>query len=117
MSTSAKEKAATAAVARMRLLEVFKITPHQKVYSLVRHVAPSGMSRVLRFYVIVQRGDGTTDIGEISQLIARLCDFPYDTRFEGVRRRGTGADLAGDTVYELAFALFGDGSPLNKASL
>lgn len=88
-----------------------------KVYGIIRHVARSGMSRVIDFYTI-QDNRPCWITGLMEQAYPE--DFKrnrHDNRHEGIRVSGAGMDMVFATVYTLAHRLYGDGYALTDSSL
>lgn len=103
--TTAKQREAEEA--RERLLEWIK--PGDTVYCVLRHVSQSGMSRVIA--PIVFRDNEPLFIG---WNVARLLDFRFDSKKEGVKVGGAGMDMGFHLVYSLSSSLFGDGYALTS---
>ena len=89
--------------ARTRLLELCPVKT--EVYGLVRHVARSGMSRDISFFVV---RNGT--IVDITRSIGILCNIriKYDWH-DTIVVRGCGMDMIFATVDNLSFVLYGEG--------
>lgn len=84
------------------LLGILK--PGQTVYTSVKTVSRSGMSRVIRLYV----ADGNI-IRNISGYVANALDWPgYQ---DGVKVGGFGMDMGFHTVYTLGRVLWPKGTP------
>lgn len=85
-----------------RLREILK--PGDTVYTILRHVSSSGMSRQISPVVII---DGKPD--DISWEVAKLGiwkrKYPHDSLTVG----GCGMDMGFHVVYELSHVLFPDG--------
>lgn len=91
--------------AREFLLGLLK--PSDKLYTILRHVSRSGMSR--RISVVFIRDNQPLDI---SPAVGKVIGLPYRQRFEdpeGVRIDGCGMDMGFEIVYLLGRALFPDG--------
>lgn len=89
--------------ARDYLLTMIK--PGQKVYTKINHVSASGMSRSISLYVVHD-----DDIINITPSVARLLGYNID-KYDGVPVKGCGMDMCFDTVYNLGFALWSNGTP------
>ena len=94
-------KAALVAEARERLLEALK--PGDTVYTQVRHVSSSGMSRRISAYTIRDN-----EPWNISGYVARVLDWPCDRDELSVRVSGCGMDMGFHLVYSLSRVLFRD---------
>ena len=84
--------------ARERLRRLVK--PGDTLYCILRHVARSGMMRVID---LVKAEDG--EILHLGYDAALALGWPYDRRREGVRVAGCGMDMGFHLVYSLAHAL------------
>lgn len=84
------------------LLGILK--PGQTVYTSVKTVSRSGMSRVILLYV----AEGNS-IRNISGYVATALDWPGDQ--DGVKVGGWGMDMGFHTVYTLGRVLWPKGTP------
>ena len=84
------------------------------VYSVIRHVSSSGLSRDISFFVVKDGG-----LVNISNYIVALWGGKPKERNGGwvVRVRGTGMDMAFSIVYDLAHTLFKDGYALESRTV
>ncbi len=85
------------------------LAPGDTVYTVLRHVSSSGMTRVIQCVSIdhdEQRGDYVSHLG---YNVARAIDSTYDNRREGIRTQGCGMDMGFHIVYTLSRVLFPDG--------
>lgn len=90
--------------------------PGDKVYTILRHVSSSGMSRVISVVVI----DESQGIRNLDFLIEKLGIYkrtPASSRHDGLKVGGTGMDMGFAVVYDLAMTLFKDGYALKQAWL
>ncbi len=94
--------------ARATLLKLLK--PGSTVYTILRHVSASGMSRVIDTIIIDKRG--TTF--HIQHAVAVLTDSTLDRKHDGIKVSGCGMDMGFHIVYNLSRALFPDGFRLRK---
>ena len=83
------------------LLSVIK--PGDKIYGLVRHVAPSGMSRHISFFILLDGG-----IKDISWHMARVLDYKQ-AQSGALKVSGCGMDMVYHCIYSLGSILFGQG--------
>ena len=88
--------------AREFLLKILK--PHDKVYTILRHVSRSGMSR--RISTIYLKDGEPLDF---TRAVARTLELPFDYDREGMRIDGCGMDMGFEIVYQLGRQLFPDG--------
>ena len=91
------------------------IKPGDTIYTVLRHVSRSGMTRVIDLIRIVD-GRPISIVGPAAQLLA----LGLDRDRWGVRMSGCGMDMGFAAVYELSYALFkggftctGEGCPAN----
>ena len=90
---------------RERLLSILK--PGDTVYTILKHVSRSGMSRDICPIAIVN--NEPVYLGySVAALIGWRCDD------QDVKVGGCGMDMGFHLVYTLAAALFGDGYQLNQ---
>lgn len=96
-----------------KLLELLK--PGDTVYTILRHVSRSGMSRVIDLIIMSDAGPRS-----IAALAAEVCNKKIDRDRWGIKIGGTGMDMGFALVYELSYALFkhgfaciGEGCPAN----
>jgi hypothetical protein len=102
------------------------LPPGTKVYTVLRHVADSKMTRWISPIVIdIDDRSGKPKIRDISYLLkwAFPSHFQTDKRWEGLKRVGVGMDMGFDLVYTLArllyregFECIGEGCPSNDHS-
>lgn len=83
------------------------LSPGQDVYTSVKHVSRSGMSRVISVHIVDSQGE----ILDISFHVARAIGASFDRDRWGVKMGGTGMDMAFAVVYELGRALYPTGVP------
>jgi hypothetical protein len=81
------------------------LAPGSTVYYTVRHVADSGMSRSIDFYVVAGGR-----LAYVSGALAHLLDLRQD-KHGAIVRKGCGTDLGFDTVYLAGCALWPNGTP------
>lgn len=86
--------------ARETLLRVLK--PGDKVYTILRNVSRSGMSRDISLVVFDGDRKYTLDWS-----VARILDYPL-SKGEGVKVGGCGMDMGFHVVYSLSSVLFKD---------
>lgn len=70
------------------------------VYGIVRHVAPSGMSRRIDFYTIRKNQPVYLTVS-----IAMVLDLPLTRRGNGLQVRGTGMNMIFAVVSDLSNAM------------
>jgi hypothetical protein len=97
---NAKQKEQQEAVRELR--EILK--PGDTVYTNLKHVSRSGMSRVIMPFII--RDNSPRYIGWI---VAKAIDERYNREKEGVVMGGCGMDMGFELVYRLSRVLFPDG--------
>lgn len=104
MKTQQREKA----VASLREC----LRPGMTVYTVLRSVSSSGMSRCLDLYCVKQG-----EIIRITWNVAKALNGIYDSRKQCLRVNGCGMDMGYDTVHSLGHVLFGDARALNHCWL
>jgi hypothetical protein len=83
-----------------------RLKPVQTVYTLVRSVSSSGMSRKISAFIVE---DG--QIVDISGYAAIVLDRSRDDRTGGIVCNGAGMDMGFELVYSLGFHLWQQGTP------
>lgn len=94
--------------ARERLLEILE--ENDTLYTVLRSVSRSGMSRTLDVYAFLpypERGPRAVEKYRLTWLVAKACGYRYDEKREAIRVNGCGFDAGHDVVYSLSMALFG----------
>jgi len=89
----------------LEYLQALKIKPGETVYTILRHVSASGMSRVID--VAIVRDDRLV---RISHMIAAVTSYGYDRDRCGVKIRGAGMDMGFELVYQLGHILWPNGT-------
>jgi hypothetical protein len=77
------------------------------IYTCLRSVSSSGMSRTLDLYY-VENGE----IFRITWSAAKVLEWTYDRRKEALRVHGCGMDMGFHTVHTLSYHLFGNSRAL-----
>lgn len=102
--------------AKARLLEILQ--PGSEVYTIVRHVSSSGMSRVIDLYVLVpDEGTGKPKMRCIGYLAALATGYKLHPKHSGLKVDGCGMDMCFHVVSRLSEELFGDYNKLSKVGL
>lgn len=105
----ARVKEYVKAEARERLAQWLK--PGDTVFTMLRHVSRSGMSRRISVVKPVVR-DGDTDFLHLDYNVARLLGWTEARNRlggeDGIKVGGCGMDMGFHLVYELSYALFGN---------
>jgi len=97
-----KAQKAQAAESRERLLKILK--PGDPVYTVLRHVSRSGMSRNIDLYALVDN-----EPLRLSGYAASACGWRLAKRDQSITVRGCGMDMGFHLVYNLSRTLFADG--------
>lgn len=99
-------KASDKAALKLESLETLRaiLPAGTEVYSIVRHVSQSGMSRQISFHIVE---DGA--IRDISFHVARALGYTLDRDRFALKVSGCGMDMCFSVVYSLGSALFRDG--------
>lgn len=80
--------------------------PGTTVYTVLRHVSDSGMTRDISLHVITQ-DNGKPGIYDISYLVARAEGYSRNRDNGGVRVSGCGMDMGFHLVMNLSYCLHG----------
>ena len=72
----------------------------QTIYTILRSVAPSGMSRVISFHIIL---DG--DILCINAFIHKILGLKFDRKSTGLRVNGCCTNMGYSVIHDLSIAL------------
>lgn len=78
------------------------------IYTIIRSVAKSGMSRVISFNYVEAK---TNRILSLDYAIGQFLDYK-PAKHEGLHIKGCGMDMGFHVVYTLAQELYGDGYKL-----
>ena len=83
------------------------IKPGDTLYTVVRHVSASGMTRSIDVYRLYVE-NGKAERQWLSRRVAVALGWGYDEQREAVKVGGAGMDMGFHLVYELGHVLFGD---------
>ena len=97
---NAKQQEKQEAIEELRKL----LHPGDTVYTILRHVSRSGMTRIID--PVLMREDGPRSI---AHLAAKVLGDPLDRDLWGVKQTGCGMDMGFNLVYNLGYYLFPDG--------
>lgn len=86
------------------------LKPNDIVYTDVKSVSSSGMSRQIACYVGYLNDDGQPRIKEITWLVGKALDLKIGSK-GGLVVGGCGMDMAFNTVYNLGRTLWPNGTP------
>jgi hypothetical protein len=100
MNTKQQEQAD--AIAKLREL----LPPGSTVYTILRHVSRSGMSRSISA-VVVEDGEPVV----IDYLVRHALGLTFDRTNGGLKVQGGGMDMGFHVVYSLSYALYPNGAP------
>lgn len=81
------------------------IAPGDTIYTILRHVSRSGMSRSISCMIIDKDGEPV----DVSGFVARAIGERFDRDNGGVKVGGCGMDMGFHLVYTLSYTLFPDG--------
>ena len=93
----------------LRYLKSLRLRPGSKVYTCVKHVSASGMSRTIGLYV-VSKGE----VVGISHLVAKAVGYSLDRQRMGIKSHGCGMDMCFEAVYNLGRVLFPNGFKIKE---
>ena len=82
------------------------LKPGSSVWTVLRHVSPSGMTRWLDLYVIDSDGEPI----RLTYQTCLLTGYRYDTNREALKIQGCGMDMGFQAVYNLGEALWPAGT-------
>lgn len=82
-----------------------KLKPGETVWTVLRHVSASGMSRTIDLFVIRRNRPQ-----RISHLVARAVGYGFDRDHMGIKSHGAGMDMGFEAVYNLGYALWPKGT-------
>jgi len=87
------------------------LPPGSTVYTVLRHVSASGMTRSIDAYALLPDPDDSGRIVKrwLSYRIAAILGMSYDERRECVKVGGAGMDMGFHLVYSLSSYLYRDG--------
>lgn len=92
-----------AALALLRTL----LKPGQEVFTVLRHVSKSGMSRHISVFCV----GADRRPRDISHAVGRAADYLWDMDDGGLHVNGCGMDMGFEVVYNLGAALWPKGTP------
>jgi hypothetical protein len=92
------------------------LAPGDTVYTVVTHVARSGMSRHIRCYCVIMQ-NGKPVVHWISNLVARALGYSQDYRSGALKVSGCGMDMCFHVVHSLSYALHGHAGERSGYSL
>lgn len=84
-----------------------------RVFTIVRSVSRSGMSRVIEPIVFVDKWSPFY----VGASVANVLGWKQSQSSSGIKVQGCGMDMCFHLVYELSMALFGDGYKLKQVNL
>lgn len=84
------------------------IKPGDRVYTILRHVSASGMSRSISL-VVATADDSGPEIVDLDYWAVRAMGDRIDQRRGGIKVGGCGMDMGSYLVYNLSWTLFGHG--------
>jgi hypothetical protein len=85
------------------------IAPGQGVYTVLTHVAASGMSRRLKVLIAVNTDRGPA-IHNVTRYVAEACGYSLNDREGSIVIGGCGFDAGFQVVYSLGHALWPEGT-------
>jgi hypothetical protein len=81
------------------------LKPKTVVYTKLKHVSSSGMSRVIDLFVIKKN-----EPIRLTWAVAALCDYSYDRKYEGLKVGGCGMDMGFAVVHDLGYTMWPKGT-------
>lgn len=98
------------AIARLREW----IKPGDTVYTILRHVSSSGMTRYIDIIHISITDEGKAGITWLGYNAAAALGWKYTDDYYGIKVGGCGMDMGFHLVYTLSSVLFNDGYALQQ---
>lgn len=89
------------------------LKPGDKIYTVLRGVAKSGMSRKIDVYRFTIR-NGEIEKRWLSPRVAAICGYRFDEKNECLHVEGGGMDMGFEVVYNLGRALWPEGFATTK---
>lgn len=86
------------------------LAPGSTVYTVLRHVSSSGMSRRIDLYVILPDRDGKPRLQFLSGYVGRVLGYKRH-KDGGLVVGGCGMDMGFHLVHSLGYAMWPDGTP------
>lgn len=86
-----------------------RIPTGTRIYTVLRHVSQSGMQREIDLFYIKDN-----DLCTLSYSASKLLGLSYGTH-GGLKVRGVGMDMGFSLVYNLSYAVHGDGYSLKHS--
>ena len=103
---SLKAKEQIEAVEELREL----VKPGAVVYTVLRHVSRSGMSRAIDLYIIDQNHyTGKPGLRRITYAVSKALDYKYSDNHDALIVGGCGMDMGFSVVYNLGGVLYPEG--------
>ena len=84
------------------------LPPGTTVFTVLRHVSRSGMSRSIDAYLVTEH-DGQPDHRWLSRLISKATGISFDERREALKMNGAGQDMGYAIIHDLGYTLYPDG--------
>lgn len=104
-----KKRNAAQAEARSQLLKMLR--PGDTVYTILRHVSSSGMTRDISLVILQRGGRGQpATIRNIDYYAATLMGYTRRSSGEGIRVGGCGMDMGFHLVYNLGHSMWPNGT-------
>ena len=86
------------------------VKPNDVIYTDIKSVSASGMSRQIAFYIAYTNRQGQARIKEITYYVAKALDHKIGSK-SGLIVGGCGMDMAFSVVYSLGRTLWPNGTP------
>ena len=110
---SAKSRSKREAIERLKEW----VKPGDTIYTVLRHVSSSGMSRDIDLYKFSCERGNKIDKWYLSVNAATALGMSMAKHDRGIKIGGAGMDMGFELVYRLAMVLFGDGYALNHSTI
>lgn len=91
-----------------KLRELFAKHGIRQLFTSVRHVSSTGMSRVIAVYAFTASGDPRRPIDKhwLSWWVATALGWRFDEKYEGIKVDGAGMNMCFHTIYTLGQVLY-----------
>lgn len=86
------------------------VRPGNTVFTQLRHVSASGMTRAISFWLPYVKSDGTAGLTKLDWYMVQAGLGKFDRKHDGIRVSGCGMDMGFHMVYNLGYALWPNGT-------
>lgn len=115
MITKTTQKVLDKELARMRLREIFEDQSRPTIYTILRHVSASGMSRDISAFTIDKSGEKINLTYTISEALSEKCRI--SNGFNAIRVQGCGMDMGFSLVYSVICEIYKADGDFNSSRI